>query len=231
MRSIHHHIGYLTLATLLAAVAPAFAKSLPASSVGKRELKRHAVTTPKIAPGAVTRETLSDDVQSALDAAGTPGPTGPQGEPGPAGVPGTPGPGAAAIRYATSSSATPTPQIVLDFQGLRLTATCQQSGTQTSMGFAILSAEGGTVHDHFDLDFGTDPHAPGESQSGTLLFEVQPGVEAQVGPPPIEAPNYGRVFATILYAAPTRTLQLTVVLLVDAGEETCSLTGVAIPTS
>jgi hypothetical protein len=99
------------------------------------------------------------------------------------------------------------------------------------MGLSILSTEAAVVHDHFNVDFGTDPSAPGETQAGTLSFALQPGVAVQAGPPAVEAPNYGRVFATNIYATDTRVMTMTVALLVDAAEATCQLSGVAIPTS
>jgi hypothetical protein len=182
----------------------------------------------KLAPGAVTRDALSDDVLTTLDAAGTPGPMGPQGAPG---EPGVSGPGAAAIRFSAQASDTPTPQTALDFEGFKLSATCQRIGTQTIVGFGMVSTEAAIVHDHFNVDCGTDPHSPGAVQTGTLLFELLPGVEVSAGPPPVDAPNYGRVFATLIYVTNTRVVTLTIAVLINAADQTCQLTGVAIPTS
>jgi len=201
---------------------------LAPNSVGSRELQRHSVTAKKLARGSVTRTALSDDVVAALDATAVPGPTGPQGAPG---EPGPAGPGAVAIRYSAPASDTPTPQTALDFQGFKLSASCQKSGAQTMMGVSVVSTEAAVVHDHFNVDFGTDLHTPGQTQAGTLLFELEPGVEVSAGPPPVDAPNFGRVFATLVYATSTRMVSVNVVLLVNAAEETCQLTGVAIPAS
>jgi len=225
-------IAPVALAAVLAGDSQSLgAAPLAAASVGRRELKRHAVTSGKLAAGAVTRETLSDDLLTTLDATGTPGPIGPMGPQGVPGLPGVPGPAAAGIRYSAQASDSATPQTVLDFQGLKLSATCQRNGTQTTMGLSILSAEAAVIHDHFNVDFGTDPHVPGPTQAGTLSFELQPGVAAESGAPPVDAPSYGRVFATLIYVTDTRIMTLTVALLVNASDETCQLSGVAVPAS
>jgi len=94
---------------------------------------------------------------------------------------------------------------------------------------AVLPTEAAVVHDHFNVDFGTDPHIPGAVQTGTLLFELTPGVEVMASPPPVDAPNYGRVFVTLIYVTNARVMTLTMALLINAADGTCQLTGVAVP--
>jgi len=200
-----------------------------AHSVGSRQLQSHSVTARKLAPGAVTRGALSPDILSALDAGGTPGPQGPMGPAGEPGAQGPAGPGAVAIRYSAQASDTPTTQQALDFLGFKVSTSCQKSGTQVQMGLSILSTEAAVIHDHFNVDFGTDPHTPGATQSGTLLFELQPGVEVLSSPPAVDAPNYGRVFVTLIYVAADRVVNVNAVLLIDAANETCQFVGVATP--
>jgi hypothetical protein len=204
---------------------------VPPNSVGSRELQRHSVTAKKLARGAVTRSALAPELAAALDAAGVPGPVGPAGPQGAPGAVGPAGPGAAAIRFFAQASDSPTPQTALDFQGLKISATCQKSGTQTRMGFQFVSTEAAVIHDHFNVDFGTDPQSPGSVQTGTLQFELQPGVEVSAAPPPVDSPNFGRVFATLIYETSARIMQLNLVVLVNGADETCRLAGVATPAS
>ena len=199
-------------------------------SIGTRHLQRHSVTAKKLAPGAVTRDALAPDVRAALDAAR--GPQGSQGPAGPAGAPGPQGPtgpGAAAIRYQAQASETPTALTALELNGLKLTAACQRNATQTAMEMRILSTEAAVIHEHFTLDTGTDPQSPGPLQAGNLSISLQAGVELVGGLPPVDAPNYGRIFATLLYASASRTMSVTLVLFIDAANERCEVTGVAVP--
>ena len=118
---------------------------LPLETVGSDQLGKDAVTSPKIAPGAVQASDLSGSV-----AAGPPGKTGPHGPPGktgpagPAGPKGDPGPsgsaGAAAtggsVRYATAQSSSSTGTITE-------TAKCQQG--ESVIGGGAVTEGGGSV--------------------------------------------------------------------------------------
>ena len=154
---------------------------------------------------------------------------GPAGEPGPQGPA---GPGAVAIRYFAHASATPTWQTAFDFNGVKLAANCLQDGAQTVMGFSMVSAEAAVIHDHFGVDFGTDPHGPGSgAQTGTLLIELQPNVEVSVAQPAVDGSNFFRAVATLVYVPDTKVMTMTAVTLVNAADQTCQLMGSAIPTT
>jgi hypothetical protein len=114
---------------------------LPLETVGSDQLGKDAVTSSKIAPGAVQASDLSGSV-----AAGPPGKTGPQGPPGktgPAGPKGDPGPsgsaGAAAtggsVRYATAQSS--------GSGTITETAKCQQG--ESVIGGGAVTEGGGAV--------------------------------------------------------------------------------------
>jgi hypothetical protein len=117
---------------------------LPLETVGSDQLGKDAVTSPKIAPGAVQASDLSGSV-----AAGSPGKTGPQGPPGktgpagPRGPKGDPGPsgsaGAAAtggsVRYATAQSS--------GSGTVTETAKCQQG--ESVIGGGAVTKGGGAV--------------------------------------------------------------------------------------
>jgi hypothetical protein len=70
------------------------AVTLPARSVGTRELKSNAVKSSKIANGAVRRVDLAADALPQQGPAGVRGPAGPRGATGPQGAPGPQGPAA-----------------------------------------------------------------------------------------------------------------------------------------
>jgi hypothetical protein len=117
---------------------------LPLATVGSNQLRNDAVTSPKIAPGAVQASDLSESL--AAGAAGKTGPQGPPGKTGPAGPPGPkgdPGPsgsaGAAAtggsVRYATAQSS--------GSGTLTVTAKCQQG--ESVVGGGAVTEGGGAV--------------------------------------------------------------------------------------
>jgi len=82
---------------------------LPLETVGTDQLGKDAVTSSKIAPGAVQESDLSDSVSAKTGPQGPPGKTGPPGPKGPKGDPGPSGSAGAAatggsVRYATAHS-------------------------------------------------------------------------------------------------------------------------------
>ena len=87
MHRLRPHLTYanvvstLCLFILLGGVGYA-AATLPANSVGTKQLKRSAVTSAKIKNGTISRSDLSQGVRVALDRAGVPGPVGPTGPAG-----------------------------------------------------------------------------------------------------------------------------------------------------
>jgi hypothetical protein len=100
----HNAVALTALFVALGGTSYAAVK-LPAGSVGSRELKKEAVTLPKVAPAA--RRALHGDAGPAGPAgpagaagqAGSPGDTGPAGPQGPAGNDGAGGPAGAPATY------------------------------------------------------------------------------------------------------------------------------------
>jgi Collagen triple helix repeat (20 copies) len=91
-----HHLGFLALFVALSGTA--YAASLPRNSVGTAQLKRNAVTSPKVKPASLL---ASDFRQGQLPA----GPQGPQGPRGPQGATGPRGPeGATGARGAEGAT-------------------------------------------------------------------------------------------------------------------------------
>jgi hypothetical protein len=141
-------VGYLALFVALGGVSYA-AVSLPAGSVGTRQLRANAVTGAKIAPSAVTGSDIRNgslsgsDIRngtlSASDFRSSSLPQGPPGEPGSPGQPGAPGLSAAA----GSDDAGVTPPTGPTDTIKQVTINLQQPGTLVVMDAAI---EGGTIN-------------------------------------------------------------------------------------
>jgi hypothetical protein len=105
-----HVVGYLALFITVGGTSYAAAR-LPANSVGTAQLRKGAVTAPKLAKRAVDTTKVKNATLVAADFApgqipqGSKGATGPQGATGPTGAKGDPGPaGVTDILLATGSS-------------------------------------------------------------------------------------------------------------------------------
>ena len=79
-----HHIGLLAL--FIALSGTAYAASLPRNSVGSAQIKKNAVTSPKVKTGSLLLADFKASQRDNLE-----GPRGPQGERGLQGVPGAAG--------------------------------------------------------------------------------------------------------------------------------------------
>jgi hypothetical protein len=112
-------VGYIALFVALGGTSYA-AVNLPAGSVGSKQLKRAAVTGPKIAKNAVrsrnVKDLLAEDFkpgQLPAGARGSDGAAGAKGETGAPGLPGLPGaPGPTASAYASHA-----PDVAVVFRG------------------------------------------------------------------------------------------------------------------
>jgi hypothetical protein len=88
-----------TIALFIALGGSSYAAlQLPKGSVGKKQLRKNAVTSPKVKPGSLLLSDIKESERSALRGAqgpqgvpGVAGAQGPQGIQGPAGEPGAPG--------------------------------------------------------------------------------------------------------------------------------------------
>lgn len=207
------------------------AVTLPRDSVGAKQLRPNSVTNSKLTNGSVgknelrwgsvTEGALSSSVRSALAqraAAGARGPTGPAGPRGP---------DAGRIRYSETGSATPTTSTALDFNGLRISASCEQSGDTTTMGIFARSGAAAVFYNNFNADNGTDPTQPGQPQTGNLQFNLAAGATTPLGGPSGDA-GYGRAISVAIYTTGSRTITVNLVAFVDFEADRCSLDGTAV---
>jgi hypothetical protein len=114
---------------------------LPLQTVGTDQLAKDAVTSSKIAPGAIQESDLSDSVAAKTGPQGPPGKTGPPGPKGPKGDPGPSGSAGASatggsVRYATAQSSSGSDTITE-------TAQCQQG--ESVVGGGAVTEGGGAV--------------------------------------------------------------------------------------
>jgi hypothetical protein len=226
-----------TLAVFIVLGGGAYAATtLPARSVGKQQLRPGAVTrgklaarsvtTHKLAIGAVTRRRLSRRVRNRLDRAA--GPAGPQGATGPAGPAGHAGPGAARIAFADAATPAPALATVLDVPGLKLEGACTLSGNTVSLPLAITATETSQAQETITIDTGTNPANPQNSATNNLQFDLPAGIPFTPGGPEASGGDYLRVIATLIVTAPTRTLTVNAVVIVNAATQRCSMSGTAV---
>jgi hypothetical protein len=227
-----------TIAVFVALGGGAYAAvSLPANSVGKKQIRSNAVDGTKLTRGSVdtdeleadsvTRSRLSPWARRRLTEDGRTGATGARGPQGP---PGAPGPGARRIRFAESASASPASKAALDMPGLRLNASCSTEGG-TSMPIEATTSEDAEGTVRFTVDSGSDPANPGEAQTGTGGASLTAGVPFPFGAPSAESSNYMRSFSTLMIVGASKTFTIEVVALVNDATGRCSLQGTAIAAS
>jgi hypothetical protein len=219
------------------------AVSLPRDSVGRQQLRRHAVTQSKLAVGSVgTRQlrnrsvkasklalggvrkrSLSPWVRGQLARRAEQGPPGPRGETGPR------GPGAVPVRYSQAASGTPNPLTVLDIDGLSFSASCDQSGGTITLNFAVRSADAATLHETVTVDSGPDLSNAGAADfTGNLQIDLPAGATLQTGGPSATT-GYNRVAVQAVYSAAGKTVDLHLFAVVNADAGRCSIDGVAVP--
>lgn len=106
------------------------AVALPKGSVGGRQLKKNAVTSPKVKPGSLLLSDFRASQRAQL--VGPQGPQGSQGPQGPQGVPGTPGtPGVSGYQRVVNSHGPDTAQVKT------VTATCPSGKQPVGGGYII----------------------------------------------------------------------------------------------
>jgi hypothetical protein len=94
-----HHIGLLALCIALSGTA--YAATLPRNSVGAAQLKKNAVTSPKVKPGSLLVSDFKGSQRANL--VGPQGARGPQGERGPQGISGAAGATNVTVRFGASA--------------------------------------------------------------------------------------------------------------------------------
>ena len=197
--------------------------------MGTKQLRRNSVTHSKMTNGSVGRNdlrrrsvthgVLSTEVRSQLAKTGA---TGAKGATGPR------GPGAGRIRYSAAATASTTTSTALDFNGFRISGSCQQTGPTTALSIFARSQTTGTLQVNFSFDSGSDPTAPaGLADNGNVQFNLAAGATESLSGPAADT-GYGRAISTVIYTASARSITVNLIAFVDADADRCSLDGTAV---
>lgn len=199
-------------ALLLATGGVSYAAStLAPGIVGTPQLKGRSVTAKKLADRSVHRRALSKKVRRQLDLARSQAAVA--------------SPDAKSIHFFAQADASPTPTTILDFGGLRFTATCTASGGTTNVILSALSTAEATLQDNFNVDNGTDPHTPGVPTSGNIELDLPAGVNTPLGGPGATAPDYARVIAVAIISTQGRAMTINITEFIDGAAGTCAVDG------
>jgi hypothetical protein len=251
-RSLRRHVNYAnvmaTVAVFVALGGGAYAATvLPRDSVGREQLRSHAVsrselavravTTRKIDRQAVTMSRLSDGVRARMDrnARGLPGAQGPKGDAGPAGANAL---AARRIQYDAAGEPGPAaPSTVLDMPGLKLQATCALGGNDVNVALQARAPEDSVLQASFTIDSGADPATPpppGDPSVASANTQSTLPAETGIplgGPGTQNGSGYFRVNASAILVSQSRTITLNLFELVNADTGRCSIGGTALPSA
>jgi hypothetical protein len=254
-RSLRCHLSYAnvmaTVAVFVAVGGGAYAATaLPRGSVGRAQLRDHAVSRAKLAAravgtrqlhrGAVTRSRLSKRVRARLNqhaVAGPPGAQGPKGNAGPRGPAGADALGARRIQFDAAGESDPVPSTVLDMPGLELQATCTLNGNDVNLGLRGRTSEDTVLQASFTIDAGADPANPPQppdpnvASANTQIELAANTYSAFGGPGTQNGTGYVRVNARAIVVSQSRTTTLNLFELVNADTGRCSIGGTAMPSS
>jgi hypothetical protein len=218
---------------------------IAANSIGRSELKPESVTSSELSLGSVGLHALDPTLRAQLAHAGV---TGPQGAPGAPGAPGDKGaqgvagsqgvagergeggPGAVRIHYSQHASSSPSRSTVTEIAGLRLEAQCEDTRPGTQLGLAVSTPEAATGMETISIDGGIGELTFGESHTANLQFHLPAG-ETLLGGPSALPGEYSRIFANLIYIAPSSTADLTIALVLDGSAGTCAIDGIGVPAS
>jgi len=219
------------------------ASKIARNSVGRSELRPEAIGSDELALGSVDLQTLDPTLRTQLSrvsttagpqgAPGSPGATGPQGPAGPKGSPGErgpSGPGAVRVHYIKHASASPGRDIVTDIGGLRMEAACEDTSPGTQLNLAVSTPEAATGIETISIDNGAGEPSFGESHTANLQINLPAG-ETALGGPSAGPGEYARIFANLIYVAQSRTVDLTIGLVLDGSAGTCAIDGVGVPSA
>ena len=117
---------------------------------------------------------------------------------------------------------------MLDVPGLKLEGACTLSGGTVSLPLAITATETSQAQETIAIDTGTDPTIPQNSATNNLQFDLTAGIAFEPGGPQASGSDYFRVIATLIVIAPSRTLTVNAVVIVNAATQRCSMSGTAV---
>jgi hypothetical protein len=158
------------------------ATQLPKNSVGAAQLKKNAVTPPKLSPAAKTAlstpgpkgATGAQGPRGDAGPRGESGPrgdAGPRGDSGPKGDTGTAGPSATILNWDEAASATPTPKTIGTALGVTFTAECLIPGPgEAEVKVFVLPSDGS-----LRWDVGTEATDNGTNAGRSTSTNVPPG--------------------------------------------------------
>jgi hypothetical protein len=248
-RNTRCHLTYAnvmaTVAVFLALGGGAYAATaLPRASVGRSQLRDHAVSRTKLAPWAVdtrqlshravTFSRLSTGVRARLLGHPT-GPPGPKGDTGPRGPAGVDALGARRIRFDAAAETNPVPTTALDMPGLELQAICTLNGSDVNLGLRGRATEDTLLQANFTVDAGADPAnppPPGDPNvaSANNQFQLAANTDTEFGGPGTQnGSGYFRVNARGVLVSESRTISLNLFEIVNADTGRCTVGGTAMP--
>ena len=149
--------------------------------------------------------------------------------PGNQGPQGPQGPGASRIAYDRPASGSPQLTNVLNVNGFKLAASCEQNGADTIMNLVATADEDAVMDVNFVSDQGTDLHVPGPGFTGNVRIDIPAGVATSVGGPSATDPDYGRATTTAVVTMASGTISLDLVTIADADADRCIFNGTAVP--
>jgi hypothetical protein len=126
------------------------------------------------------------------------------------------------------ASATPPRSAVVDLPGLRIDGACESAGGTVSLPLSITAAQDSQAQEMISIDTGTDPTSPTGSLTNNLQFDLVGGTPLDTGGPSAGGSDYFRVLATLILTAPSRTITVNAVLVVNAATQRCTMSGTAV---
>ncbi|HEY7621480.1 MAG TPA: hypothetical protein VH834_17005, partial [Solirubrobacteraceae bacterium] len=105
---------------------------------------------------------------------------------------------------------------------------CEAAGGMVSLPLSITAAEDSQAQEMISIDSGADPTSATGSVTNNLQFDLTGGTPLDTGGPSIGGTDYFRVLATLILSAPSRTITVNAVLIVNAATQRCTMSGTAV---
>jgi hypothetical protein len=174
----------------------------------------------RIGQAGVRRANLAnrriDELEGDVGAAGPKGARGPEGPQGPA-----------ASRIALSMQTGEPAGVLVEEEGLVLTAQCAVAGAKTALSFSGDFAEPTTLIVSGIIDSGTDLNNPTQTNASNFQVDVPAG-KSPLGGPEAQDTEFFRLVQQLLFVQSTRTYSVHLATVISDPDSTCDLNGVAI---